>query len=66
MTRSTPLAMLTIGLMLAFWGVCAWASASTDIPQLLAWMSADIGVWLTVDGLGVAIVGLIGMLHGPG
>lgn len=66
MTRGTPLAILAIGLMLAFWGVSAWASATTGIPQLLAWMSAGSGIWLTIDGLGVAIVGLISMLHGSG
>lgn len=64
--RGAPLTMLTIGLMLTFWGVCAWVLAGTDMSQLAAWFSTNAGVWLMIDGLGVAIVGLISMHHGPG
>jgi hypothetical protein len=63
MNTGVSLALLVVGILLFIWGFSLSESTSSDISRLFTGSPTDKSVWLMVGGLGVAIVGLFGMVR---
>lgn len=63
MNKGISFALLAVGILLFIWGVNVSESLSSDASRLLTGTPTDKAVWLLIGGVGVAIVGLFGMLR---
>ncbi|MBE0440335.1 MAG: DUF3185 family protein [Gammaproteobacteria bacterium] len=63
MNTGVSLALLVVGVLLFIWGFNLSDSTSSDISRLFTGSPTDKSVWLMISGLGVAIIGLFGMVR---
>jgi len=65
MYKGISVAMLIAGCVLAAWGVTAFLSFSSDVSRAVTGSPTNRAMWLLLGGIGLAIVGLFGLLAGP-
>lgn len=64
MNKGISFALLAIGILLFVWGVSVSGSVGSDVSRLFTGAPTDKAVWLLIGGIGVAIIGLFGVLRG--
>lgn len=63
MNKGISFALLAVGILLFIWGLSVSESVSSDVSRLFTGAPTDKAVWLLIGGIGVAIVGLFGVLR---
>jgi hypothetical protein len=65
MNTSISFSLSIVGILLFIWGFSISESASSDISRLFTGSPTDKSVWLMIGGVGVAIIGLFGIIRRP-
>lgn len=64
MNNGLPVALLVVGTVLAFWGVSALESFSSDVSRFFTGSPTNKAVWLLIAGIIAIIVGLFSLRRG--
>ena len=64
MKKAVSLAVLAGGILLLIFGVNACNWSSSDISLFFTGSAADKSTWMSVGGVAVTVLGIIGLLRG--
>ncbi len=66
MNKPLSLALLVVGAILLFYGLKAGDSVGSDVSRAVSGTPTHETIWFLVGGVIAGLVGLFGLLRGPG
>ncbi len=63
MDKSMSVVFLVVGIILLFFGLAAYHSASSDVSRFFTGAPTDKALWLLIGGFAAGIVGFLGLVR---